>query len=218
MIRIRDWRVAFLFLLLCAWTESCWGACPLMTHKDADIQREFQNVCQTITNPIVNNAVVSSSTITTVSISSASISTATITNLHGTTTNNNACPGCVGEYVESVVANVACPAINVWGDATSISLTAGDWDVSALAYYTGGTGVTVYQLGISQTSGNSTTGLVLGSNRLVMTMSGVLDHSVSICSYRQSLSGTTTIYAKMILAYTGGSPTIYCRLSARRVR
>ena len=53
-MRVRDWRVAFAFLLLCGLVETSWGACPLLAHADPDQQREFMNLCSQIaSSPLV---------------------------------------------------------------------------------------------------------------------------------------------------------------------
>lgn len=140
----------------------------------------------------------------------------------GTTTNNNAAAGVIGEYVSSVVApGTSVPALTtLWGDITSISLTAGDWDVSGLAVYSsGGATVTVTNLGISSTSGNSSTGLAKGDNQAnALSPTATSDTSLTIPSYRVSISGTTIYYLKANLTYTIGTPTVGARISARRVR
>jgi hypothetical protein len=136
----------------------------------------------------------------------------------GTSTNNNATAGNLGEYLESVVGFTAYPATTVYGDLASISLTAGDWDVSALINQRGNT-PTNLTFGISTTSGNSTTGLTDGSNKLGITSaSSSSDNSGSIPNYRLSLSATTTVYLKVQATYASGSPTAAGRISARRVR
>jgi len=59
--------------------------------------------------------------------------------LIGTTTNDNAAAGQVGEYVSSTITGGASVALTpgVATNITSISLTAGDWDVSIMGYFTG---------------------------------------------------------------------------------
>jgi hypothetical protein len=137
--------------------------------------------------------------------------------IKGTTTNDSASAGYVGEYVESVVFSVAVPATTIYGDATSISLTSGDWDVSLVYNIHNGT-VTEANIGISVTSGNSGTGLVYGSNLLLQKNAVNLNTSgASIASYRMSLTGTTTVYAKMYFIYSV-APTFSTKLSARRIR
>lgn len=140
----------------------------------------------------------------------------------GTATNDSAAAGNIGEYVESLITTATnYPATSVIGDATSISLTAGDWDVTLVfeSQLNTGTAFTVTYFGISQTTGNSSTGLSDGVNRYQITPPTALNSSGgSISNYRQSLSGTTTIYAKLLGIYTGGNPQFKCRLSARRMR
>lgn len=139
----------------------------------------------------------------------------------GTNTNDSAAAGKVGEYVESVVSAVNFPTSAAYGDLTSISLTAGDWDVTFNWYAAAnGSANTGIYTGISQTSGNSTTGLVNGSNWQQASFPPTASNNAFnvIAAYRQSLSGTTTIYAKFMSTYTVATPQMYGRLSARRMR
>lgn len=143
--------------------------------------------------------------------------------LKGTTTNDNARTGDIGEYVESVVGASNATTTGQYSDLTSISLTAGDWDVTAIVHWNvNGGSWSRLRTGISVTSGNSGTGLTLGSSEVLLntTASGTVpDLSfLAVPVYRQSLSGTTTIYLKIQAVYTGGPPTAQGRLSARRVR
>lgn len=140
----------------------------------------------------------------------------------GTTTNDAATAGQIGEYVESVVGNTNAPATTNFGDMTSISLTAGDWDVSAGAFAAtnGATLTDSFTFGISITSGNSATGLVIGDSEVIFPVSALgTNTSGFIACRRFSLATTTTLYAKMRAFYSGGGPPLFAgRLSARRVR
>jgi hypothetical protein len=141
----------------------------------------------------------------------------------GTTTNDSAATGNVGQYTESVISTPAsAPTSAQWGDLTSISLTAGDWDVTAIAtcILNGGTATVRPQVGISTTSGNSATGLIDGSNWVWAPASpaSTANASAAVPSYRMSLSGTTTVYLKVQFGYSAGTPQFQGRLSARRVR
>lgn len=142
------------------------------------------------------------------------------TGVPGVVTNSNATASYVGEYVESLVSTVTATTSGNWKDITSISLTAGDWNVTLIVYINNGAQSTISNFGISQTTGNSATGLVLGSNYTVYTSTAntLTENSTCIAEYRQSLSGTTTIYGKWNQTYTGGSPNVWARLSARRIR
>lgn len=144
----------------------------------------------------------------------------TTSGIVGTPTNDSATSGIVGQYIESVFSNISYPATTVYGDASSISLTAGDWDVTLNAIPTAnGATITAQSLGISITSGNSTTGLVQGSNHInfgqLFTANNV---PMVIANYRISLASTTTVYTKFEAAFSGGTPSISGRLSARRMR
>lgn len=144
----------------------------------------------------------------------------------GTATNDDAAAGYIGEYIESVVStltNFPGTTGNL-GDATSISLTAGDWDVEfiVLLNEAGGSLTTQMDVGISTTSGNSATGLVLGENRFRNGDNTVVisttARTLGVPSYRMKLSGTTTVYGKLLGNFTVGTPQFRCRLSARRRR
>lgn len=157
----------------------------------------------------------------------------TTTGIKGTTTNDNAAAGNVGEYIESIVSSASTvnPATTVWGDMTSISLTAGDWDTTFICSwdYNGGLTSTFFA-GISTTSGNSATGLVDASNNVSMFPAanvftananygrGNAAFILIVPAYRLSLASTTTVYAKVRSDRASGSPGAFGRLSARRVR
>ena len=143
----------------------------------------------------------------------------------GTNTNDNAVAGNVGQYVEAVVTGVNLPASGALGDATSISLTAGDWDVSAAGAFnlSGATSASGndFDIGISVNSGNNSAGLVFGDTEgwVPMTTTTIVFGIVSIPPKRFSLGSTTIIYLKMRGNYSAGTPTIQgARLSARRMR
>jgi hypothetical protein len=143
----------------------------------------------------------------------------------GTATNDNATAGNIGQYVVSAsTGSTNLPATTTYGDATSISLTAGDWDVCALVRFDTTTSVTTTfaAIGISTTTGNSGAGLNFGDNAVDMNTISASTNSIFpliVPSVRMSLASTTTIYLKMNATYAAGQPTLQgFRLSARRVR
>ncbi len=106
----------------------------------------------------------------------------------------------------------------------SISLTAGDYDVSGTMNLTGN-GATVSnapdpQIAISINSATTTTDHVDGSNQLYVTSPGAStsERAAVIPSYRISASGSVTAYFKLKLGYTIATPQYTCRISARRRR
>lgn len=128
----------------------------------------------------------------------------------------------IGEYQEALVTSVTSfPLTDVWGDATSLNLTAGDWDLTGtLSVTPNGSSTNSFSIGISVTSGNSTTGLTYGSNwieTLVPTASS--DVYLTIANHRVLLSAASTnVYLKLKAAILSGTPQYRCRLSARRRR
>ncbi len=141
-------------------------------------------------------------------------------NVHGTVTNDSAAAGFYGERVSAVAGFTNFPTTAQWGDLTSISLTAGDWDVTAMmtARNSGATGTNI-QAGISTTSGNSATGLTFGDNEFGQLFpTAAVDSTITIAMHQVSLTATTTVYLKYFAGYSAGTPTGAGRLTARRVR
>ncbi len=141
----------------------------------------------------------------------------------GTTTNNNAATGSVGEYVSSSVlvgsaVSLTSPnAITV----TSISLGAGDWVISGTIWFeaAAGTTSTNQQASVSlvdNTHANWTIGEAFAASSQVVTGSQTL--AMSTGSARYSLSGTTTIYLVASATFAVSTMTAYGFIGARRVR
>ena len=137
----------------------------------------------------------------------------------GTTTNDNAAAGQVGEYVESVVAVGSAVSLvtNTAKTVTSISLAAGDWDVGGyISANASGSVLTAYA-----GSANARTTNALPSGNTDTTLhncpaSGPQQFTVPTC--RVSLSGTTTLYLVAFATFASGTCVAYGRISARRVR
>lgn len=150
----------------------------------------------------------------------SSISFSSTSGIIGTTTNNSAAAGSVGEYVQSVVAAVPYTSGTVT-NITSISLTAGDWDVTGMIVGQGGSSSTLGPnfTNISLFSGATTTDLVIGDNTQYWTAAAASTSSGgNVPLWRLSISGTTTVYLKINSTFVGGSPTAWGKLAARRVR
>jgi len=144
--------------------------------------------------------------------------------ISGVTTNSNAAAGVVGEYIESIVAPSATGlTTGTAANVTSISLTAGDWDVTGNVTVDYGAGTPSLKLlkgSISTTS--ATHGSI--SNSVVAawdTSSGINPATtpvVTIPTVRISLSGTTTIYLVETAAFSGVTFGPGGIIRARRVR
>ena len=142
----------------------------------------------------------------------------------GTTTNNNAAAGSVGEFVSSVVLVGSAVAMTtaISKTITSISLTAGDWDIWGSIWTTTGAGtLTGYVSGaISLTTDTTPTTPAIGE-------SGILDFTTVGAGYvfkkpitptRASLSGTTTYYLVGESSFSASTLSMYGNIMARRVR
>lgn len=139
----------------------------------------------------------------------------------GTTTNNNANTGSVGEYVSATTTSGSAVTLTTAtsADIASISLTAGDWDIYGSIGYTfsATTTSTNVDAGISQTSAT------LPSNELRIqlappTGSGMQDMVLSLVPQRISLSGTTTVYLVGSATFAVSSAFGYGIIWARRAR
>lgn len=151
----------------------------------------------------------------------------------GTTTNNDAAAGYIGEYMQASrlksAATAATTATSLNVLAAPLSLTAGDWDVSACLVFLGAstTNYTLLKAAISKTSATlpatdtigvptagevavqySTESLILNANDISLTM--------PCC--RISLAATTNIYLVANATFATAAMTVYGSLNARRVR
>lgn len=142
--------------------------------------------------------------------------------IQGTNTNDNAAAGDVGEYVSgSGTIGISTGTSGQFQNITSISLTAGDWDISALSRVRSATtGVNDFQLAISINSGNTTTDHVSSDNVAFQTMAATnVDMAVAVPPYRLSIASTTTVYLKCYFAtIDNGTQVLSSYIKARRVR
>lgn len=143
--------------------------------------------------------------------------------IQGTNTSGNAAAGDVGELISSTVASPGSALSNVTQtNITSISLTAGDWDVSGLVAFTGNGATTVgtVQGSISTTSAtlDSTPGRnvsIFYNNATVYANTPAL---LPITPTQLSLSSTTTVYLVAFSGFGTSTTTTYGTIRARRVR
>ena len=138
----------------------------------------------------------------------------------GTATNDNATAGDIGEIIESIVvtgSKIGSFTTGIAKNVTSISLTAGDWDVCGLVQVDGTLTGTSILAGISTTTTNTGTRGDNGVSTPTMP-TAIMDISLPIPAKRFSLSATTTIYLATSISFSAGTPGAWGRLTARRVR
>jgi len=141
----------------------------------------------------------------------------------GSSVPDNALAGNVGEFVSSVVGATSLTTSGHYGDITTISLTPGDWDVTAFGVFSlnGGTSTGNAFIFLSTLSGDDGTEVNTTLQTVLVTTgqaNGTLAFTYSIPSYRFELRTTTTYRLKAAGNYTGGPPTVSGRLTARRIR
>lgn len=144
----------------------------------------------------------------------------------GTGTNDAAAAGNVGELITaSVIQGSATSLSNATPKTvTSISLTAGDWDVSGTVYFTLGATTVVLELaaGISNTD-NSLSGTA-GAYTDIRYASGTVqantgtDMGVQSPLIQKTLSATTTIYLIAYSQFSTSTNAAWGTIRARRVR
>lgn len=150
-------------------------------------------------------------------ISSGAITPVSTSGIVGTTTSNNANAGSVGEYVTASSASTAITN-GAPTNIVSISLTAGDWDVSGLTSFVAGASTNAGALltGISTTS--ATFG-ALGSQAILQaTFTAATTNNVAAPTWRVSVASATTVYLVAQTNYTGSTFNTLGFIRARRIR
>ena len=144
--------------------------------------------------------------------------------LLGTSTNDNASAGNVGEYTESVVPSSGAVTLTtgVTRNITNISLTAGDWDVNGVVVFNGGATTTVNNIFGSITLTSSTLDLSAGhcftdfKNGVTVYANNTVTGPIP--RVRQSVNTTTTVYLVAHQTFGSSTANAFGSINARRVR
>jgi hypothetical protein len=136
----------------------------------------------------------------------------------GVTNASNAAAGQVGEYIASQVLFASALALTtgVAANITSISLTAGDWDVEGnVFFYSATTTLTAAIASINSASATPGDNSILS---LFAAAAGVLYSGLHVTRRRFNVTATTTIYLVGTATFATGTVTGSGIISARRVR
>ncbi len=143
----------------------------------------------------------------------------------GTTTNDDATAGYIGEYISSevLIAGEVTLTTGVAANITSVSLTAGDWDCSGNIVWDtpAATTVSVQLAWISTTSATPPTAPNKGGSvRFALTTGSIagLKSDQSIGNFRVSIASTTTVYLSAIATFAVSTEKVYGFIGCRRVR
>ncbi len=138
----------------------------------------------------------------------------------GTTAGDNAGSTFVGEYISSTSLNYSCSPSNRV-DMAAIALTPGDWDITGIAdtFSSNATfSPNQWDLAISTTSGNNSTGLTEGVNWFFQYVVANVATTITV-PVRATNSSSFTYYLKARCLSTGGNtPVFNGTISARRRR
>lgn len=141
----------------------------------------------------------------------------------GVATNSAAAAGVVGETIDGTLASGSATSL-VTGTAKtviSISLTAGDWEVSAVAYFISAVSTSYSSLLTSISATNNTLDLTPGRFTAFSTpaqVPGNVTFSLNGPISRISLASTTTIYLVVQASFTVSTMTAYGFIHGRRMR
>lgn len=153
-----------------------------------------------------------------------SITPGSMDGIVGTTTDDDANAGSVGEYIEAAI-NVGAEVSLANGTAanvTSINLTAGDWDVWGNVFFTNAGGTTMtYAIGALNTT--SATLPTQPNSGAMCSWNGSLVGSantqiLSAGARRLSLTSTTQVYLIAYAAFSGSTSSAGGFIGARRRR
>lgn len=134
--------------------------------------------------------------------------------LLGTNTNDVAAAGFVGEAKEQ--ASSVALATGVDGIAATVTLDAGDWDISAGMYVNSVVGITQVLFAVG--TGTSAATGTLAHNRMVIIAAATSDTSGNIPTHRVSLTGSTVYNLNVRPINNSSNCTLNGFLHARRVR
>lgn len=147
----------------------------------------------------------------------------------GTATNDNSAAGCIGEFVTATipVGSAVVLGTGTPSNVTQISLTAGDWDISAQIDFNIGAITSITQLitAISLSTGALSTqagGAGLGTDPIniynTAAMVPTANISLDAGPVRLSVSATTTVFLVASATFTVSTCGAFGTIRARRMR
>lgn len=140
----------------------------------------------------------------------------------GTTTNDNAVTGTVGEYISSTVLVGSAVALttDTPANVTSIALTAGDWDVWANVWTSTGSGTVLTQFVVAVSDVSATFPTAPGDGAYTSWSGSLTTTNIGFTAgmARRSLALTTTVYLVVQASFSVDAEAAYGFIGARRVR
>lgn len=145
--------------------------------------------------------------------------TITTPNIVGVTNASNAAAGSVGEYMSNSGSGVSITS-GTPVNATSVTLTAGDWDVSGICQFLPANGTTVSLIACSvNTTPGTTGGLPNGLTYISAPLSnGTATQVLNTGVVRVNVSTSTTVYLVATTIIGTSTMSVSSMIRARRVR
>lgn len=144
-----------------------------------------------------------------------------ITSLTGTTTNDSAAAGKIGEVITSTVLLGSAISLSAGtvANITTLSLTAGDWDLFGVIAFSPGATTSVTQV-IGSFSPTSATLATTPEQAKISTAANVMvtDTALAMPTTRVSLAAPATYYLVARAIFTVSTMVAYGRITARRAR
>jgi hypothetical protein len=140
--------------------------------------------------------------------------------LTGTGTNDNAPSGYVGEFISSNIAFASGVSLTTTtaANVTSISLTAGDWDVWGNVFFTITGTCTIIAGWINNASVTGPDASLTTQVQAAVSIGSGTNNGYTVPGRRFSLASTTTIYLGAIATFSTGAVTVCGSIQARRRR
>lgn len=175
-------------------------------------------VAQGINNPGINSIVCNGTTIV------ASGTCSTRGQVPGTTTNDNASAGNVGEYILSNIAPGSAVSLTSGAPAnvTSVSLTGGDWEVCGNTVFRPDAITVIYSVaGWTSAASAAYPADANGGNLAKLPFNVETpndDIALTMSCSRYSVASTTTVYLSAVSYFTTSTLTAFGFIGARRMR
>ncbi len=125
----------------------------------------------------------------------------------------------IGAYVSTETAITNASASGTWINASTLTLTAGDWDITAKCRFLGNSAtMTQEESGISTDNTTNSFSDLDASNNAARWGLSVTDHAtVDVPNYQQSFNSQTNYITKVRISYSGGTAQWKCTSFARRM-
>jgi hypothetical protein len=133
----------------------------------------------------------------------------------GVTDGSDASPGQVGEIQWSIATSSVPLTSGIVTNIISLVLPAGDWNVQGEVWLAGGTGVTLAECAISDTSATLPSGVGMASS--MAAFEGPM-RVQGLSPFRSSSAISRTYFLVAAMTFTGGTATATGKVWARRMR